>query len=484
MDHRDAERADLPALDRLDEDGVAAVHEASMDIVEHVGVKVDHERARRLFEASGADVDGNGVVTVPRDVVEDCVAAAPSEFTLHARNPEQDVSVGGDGPPVRAPGYGPATVRTYDEGRRPSRLSDYEALLKLAHSEDVVTCAGYNLCELNDVDRDRRHLTMMERALALTDKPVMGSTYGAERARECMELVGIAVDDPDLRKPYVAGLVNTAPPRSLDETMLGGLMAYAERGQPPVISSLTMAGASGPATLAASVAQANAENLMGITLAQLVNPGTPVVYGLPSSNVDVRYGSLSIGSPESALFVAVAGQLGRYYDLPTRGGGGLSDAKTVDYQSGMESMLVQALTAFSGIDFVLHAAGILESYSTISPEKFVLDCEALRYLDRFRRGFAVDRQSFAPHLLSDVEPAAHFLGEPHTEVHSEAEFYRSEVMDKRSHGGWADAGRKTAFELGRDRLASRLDEYRAPPMAPDTGRELAAYVADRGGAAD
>jgi trimethylamine--corrinoid protein Co-methyltransferase len=469
------------SLDRLDHEGCRAVHEASMRILEEFGVKLGHERARSLLTSHGASVDDDGVVTVPQDVVEDAVAAAPASFTLHARNPTNDVTVGGEGPPIRAPGYGPPNVLTYADGRRPATREDYETLLKLAQVEDVITCTGYRLCEPPAVEESRRHYEMLERALTLTDQPVMGATYGAERARACLDMVGIAVGDRDLSQPYVAGLVNTVPPRSIEREMLGGLLAYAERGQPPIVSSFTVAGASGPPTLAASLAQANAENLLAITLTQLVNPGTPVIYGAPTAAVDDEYGSLSIGTPESALFVAAAARLAAFYGLPSRAGGGLSDAKSVDHQSGFESMFVQTVTDFAGIDFVLNAAGILESYSTISPEKFVLDCEALGYLDRFREGFAVDEAHLDLDRIGDTDPAGHFVGEPGSAVGGEAGFFRSSFVDKRAHRAWAEDGEKSAFEQAHERVQRRLDAYERPALDADAERELARYVSAHGG---
>lgn len=473
MNGIDIETRAVPSLDRLDEDGVDAIHDASMRVVEDVGIQLQHERARELVETHGGSVDDDHVATIPRSVVEECVERAPGEFTLHARNPDNDVTVGGPGPAVRAPGYGSSVVYTHEDGRRDATLSDYEDLLRLAQAEDVITCTGYNVCDPVDVDGAARHYELVERSLVLTDKPVMGPTHGATHARACMDMVGIAVGDPELRDPYVAGLVNSVPPRRFDSEMLGALLAYAERGQPPIVSSFTVAGASGPTSLVATMVQANAENLVGIALAQFANPGTPVVYGVPCSTVDDRYGSLSIGSPESALFASFAGQMGRYYGVPSRGGGGLSDAKSVDYQGGFESMLVQAVTAFSDVDFVLNAAGVLESYSAISPEKFVLDCEALRYLDRFRAGFARDGETIPLDSLAATPPAGHFLDDA---PGGESTGRESAVVDKRSHADWAADGGKSAFEAGRDRVRHQLDAYERPRLDDDVEAELRAYV--------
>lgn len=462
----------VPPIDRLDEDGVGQIHEASMSLIEDHGIKISHDRALEILEDHGATIEDE-IVRLDRDIVEEAVEAAPASFTLHGRGEGPDIHVGG-GDVLRAPGYGPPNIVTFDDGRRESLLEDYEKLVKLAHLSDSVNCTGYNVCEPNDVDQSVKHLEMITRSLTLSDQPLMVSTYGADRASACLDLVGIAMDDPELSKPYVAGLINTVPPRSIDTKMVGGLLTLAEHGQAAVISSFTMAGASGPATLAGSLAQANAENLMGITLAQLVNPGTPVVYGVPSSNIDMRYGSLSIGSPESMLCATFAGQMGRYYGVPSRGGGSLSDSKTIDYQAGFESALVMAATTFAGVDFVLHSAGILESYSAISPEKFVLDTELHAYIDRFGAGFELTEDAMAMDVITETEPTQHFLGHPHTLKHAGEAFLLPEIADKRSHSDWADDGGQTSFEVAHGVVNERLDRFEKPPIAEDIEAELTA----------
>ncbi len=465
----------VPPLDRLDDAAVQAVHDASMHIVEDIGIQLPHERAQRLLTAHGARVDDDDVVRIPRTLVEEQVERAPEQFVLHARNPDNDVAVGGDAPPVRAPGYGPTHVRTID-GRRPSELDDYETLLRLAHAEDVITCAGYGLCEPTDLDAASKHYPLVRRALELTDKPIMGPIDGADRAAACMDMVGIAMTERPLDTPAVAGLVNTVPPRRIGSRMLGGLLTYADYGQPLVVSSFTMAGASAPATRPSSLALTNAENLVGITLAQVANPGTPVVYGVPTAPVDGRDGSLSIGSPESAFFAAVAGQLGRYYGLPTRSGGGLTDAKTVGHQSGAESTLLQAVTRFADVDFVLHATGILESYSTISPEKFVLDCEALRSIDRFARGFSVEDADFRLDEVAAIEPGGYFPGDGHGAGTAPPRFYQPDVHDRRAFGAWQQAGGQTPLEAGADRVAELLSQYEQPSLPAAVAADLDTYV--------
>ena len=474
----DFETQSTPFIDRLDEEGAEAIHDASMYIIEEHGIQVNHEEALEYFEDAGATIEENNIVKADRTLIEDKVEEAPESFTLHARNPENNVEIGGDDV-FRAPGYGAPNIRTFEGGRRSSTVEDYEMFMKLAQMEDPINSTGYTAAEPNDIDQEVKHIEMVRRSLEYTDMGVMVSPYGQDRTDVNLEMVGIAVDDPDLSKVYAAALINTVPPRTLDTKMTGGLIGMAKQGQVPVVSSFMQAGASGPGTMAGSIALANAENLMGVTLTQLINPGNPVVYGVPSSNIDMRYGSLSIGSPESALFSNFAGTMGRFYGIPSRGGGGLNDAKTVDYQAGFESMMVNMATAFSGVDFVLHAAGILESYSTMSPEKFVLDCETLRFIDRFQDGYTVDEEHLALDLIGEIDPDDHFLGESHTLKFAGEDFHIPELVDKRSHGDWKDDGEMTAFEIGHERVQEQLDAYSKPELDPDIQADLDRYSEEK-----
>lgn len=476
----DLETIDVPPLERLSEEGIEAIHETTVQILEEIGIRISHEGAVDLLCEHGASVteeDGDEeLVTIPRSIVEDAVEQAPSSFTLHARNPDRSVQVGDGEGPALASGYGAPNVRTFEDGTRSSTIADYETLAKLAQAEDVIDVTGYNLCEPNDVDQEVKHFEMIERSLRLTDKPIMGSTYGADRAKASLEMAGIANDDRSLSKPYVAGVINTISPRRWDKKMTGGLIEYAKYGQPTLISAAVMANASGPSPLAGSMALANAEILTGIAIAQLTNPGAPVVYGLPSSNVDVRHGTFSIGSPEGALFVSYAAQIGRYYDIPSRAGGCLTDAKTPDDQSGAESMMQLMTTMHSGIDFVLHAAGILDSYSTVSPEKYVLDAERIRYVKRFQEGYKLTEDAFALDVLEEVEAGGHFLDKRHTLEHCKTDHYMSEIYDRQSTDDWESQGEKTAFELASEKVDERLEEYERPTLPEDIAEELEEYA--------
>jgi trimethylamine--corrinoid protein Co-methyltransferase len=476
---RELETIDVPTMERLPEDGADLIHEKTLTILNDLGIRIDHEEGRELLAANGCDVDEeSGLVCFPPDIVEDCVDSAPGSFTVRGRGSQPDQTLGEDGHVVST-AAGPPNILWYDEGRRPSTMEDFEKFQKLVQMEDVITTGGNQICVPNDYEESVAYIETQKRILLLTDKLPAASCYGADRARETAEMVGMVHDDPDLEDYYLIGNANSVSPRTWDTKMSGGLLEHARMEQPVILAPAVMAAASGPATLPGAMALANAEILAGITMTQLVNEGTPVIYGLPSSNVDVRYGSFSIGSPEGALFISFAGQMARYYDVPSRAGGGLTDSKTVDDQAGSEAMLQLLMSRFSGIDYISHAAGIMDSYSTSSPEKFVLDCDRIRYLQRFEEGFTLNEESFAMDLIADTEPADHFLNERHTLTHSKENFLIPELSYRDSYDNWTNAGSQDAFERAHERVQTLLDDYEQPPVDEDIERDLERYVDEK-----
>ena len=465
-------------MDLLTEKGLEEIHRSSLTLLEDVGIKVDYEPALDLLEEHGCTVDReDNMVQFPRDLVESSIDAAPSSFTLHGRNPDETVSVS-DGKYATSPCGSAPNVLTYEDGRRPSQLEDFEVFIKLTQMSDAMTTTGYNHCEPNDVDQEVKHFRLLERTIKHSDKPLKGDTWGADRAKASIEMAGIANDDPDLSRPYIFATINSVSPRTWDTKMTGGLMEYARHGQPAILSPAVMASASGPATLAGTLALGNAEILAGNVIAQLTNDGAPIVYGLPTSNVDIRYGSFAIGSPEGALCVAFTGQMGRFYDVPSRAGGGLTDAKTPDIQAGAESMLQLYVTIQSGVNMIHHAAGMLDSYSTASPEKFLVDLDTIRYIQRFREGFEVSAETLAEDLIAEVEPGSHFLNKRHTLEHAREEFIFPDLFFRDSYDNWEDQGEKSAFEAAHDRKHELLAAYEPPELDEDIERDLDNYVED------
>jgi trimethylamine--corrinoid protein Co-methyltransferase len=473
----------LNYFEYLTEAEVRQVHAATLALLETVGVDFGCEPALALLKKAGCRLDGRRVFFPPK-LVEETVALAPAEFTLHARNPEKNVVIGGDHI-AYVPCYGPPFVADLDRGRRPSTLEDYVNFVKLGHASRAMDLTGGMMAEPNDVPLPRRNAEMMFASMRYSDKPFMGGAIGAEAARETVEMAAIlfGVSAAKLAEaPPIVSILCSRTPLGYDERMLGAVMEYAAAGMPQLISSLAIAGATAPVTMEGTLAVQNAEVLAGIVLTQLVRPGTPVIFAGSSSCTAMRYGTLSIGAPEMAVNTAATAQMARFYGIPSRGGGALTDSKLPDAQAGFESMMSQLMATLSGVHFVLHAAGILESYMVASYEKFVLDDEICGMCKRIRAGERVTPERLCFELIRDVGPGGEYLTQKHTFQNFRREIYAAVLEEKETYDGWKQKGALSIDRRANRKWKEMLAAYAEPRLDPGIERALRAYIETKYGA--
>lgn len=465
----------IPKFNVLTPDQVQQVHDQSIRILEEIGVEFSYQPALDVLKAKGQRVEGQRV-HFDRKFVEEQVAKAPAEFTLHARNPQHNLVVGGDNI-IFMPGYGSPFIHEVDGKRRNSNMADYDNFVKLSHMSTNMHMTGGIAAEPNDIPDVIRHLRMAYSSITLSDKCFMGSAAGYEKAQDNIEMAAILFGGKAVikEKPALICLINSVTPLKYDDRMLGALMAYAQSGQAMVIASLVMSGSTGPATMAGALALQNAEVLAGIALAQSLNPGTPVVYGSTSAITDMQTGSLSIGNPEGSFFTSASAQLARFYRVPSRGGGGLSDAKIVDAQAGYESMMTLLTASVTGINFVLHTAGILQYFMAMSYEKFIVDDEIAGMILRYLRGIEFSEDKFAFDVIKKVGPGGHFLTQKHTRQNHVKEFRRPQLSDRLSYDGWGKEGLDTNKRAER-KWKAMLAEYQAPALDSKVSQALQTFV--------
>jgi trimethylamine--corrinoid protein Co-methyltransferase len=263
--------------------------------------------------------------------------------------------------------------------------------------------------------------------------------------------------------------------------MLEALVAFAQARQPVVIAALMMAGSTGPISLAGVLAAQTAELLAGVTLTQLLNPGTPVVFGSTSTNIDMKSGALAIGSPELSQMISAHAQLARYYGLPSRSGGALTDASYPDAQAGFESMMALLTTVNSGVDFVLHAGGILSSYLAFSYDKLVLDDEMCGMVRRLHQGLVVEPETLAYDIIANVGPGGNYLMEMHTVKRCRKEFWKPELCDRAGLEAWTQGGQPDAVDRARARWHRLVAEHEDPPLDETIVSQLQAFMDDKMG---
>ncbi len=461
----------------LSPDDIEQIHETSMRVMEEVGVRFPHDEALAVFQAHGFRIDGNRVFLEEKQVL-DALGSVPRPFTIHALNPEKSVVVG-DGSPVFAPGYGAPFLVDYEVGKREPTIEDYEDLVRLVDVLPNQDMSGHLLVEPSDVPSGAAHLLMLKAHMLHSDKPFIGSTEGQIGAQHTMEMARILFGEEIGERPVTAGLINSLSPLGYSDEMLRALMVYADHRQPVVIAALAMAGSTGPITLAGLLAMQNAELLAGVVLTQLISPGTPAIYGSTSTNIDMKTGALAIGSPELSLMISAHAQLARYYDLPSRSGGALADASFPDAQAGLESMFSLLTTVNSGIDFVLHAGGILSSYLAFSCEKLVLDDEMCGMMRRYEQGIEVSPDTLAYDVIASVGSDGNYLMEMHTVERCRSEFWTPTVVDRTGLEEWMNAGRERAVDRAHARWQTLVAQHEDPALDEMSVRQLETFVEER-----
>src|SRR5262245_37876559 len=417
-----------------------------MRILEEIGIDFLDAEALDIWQAAGAKVDHSAQhVWIDRGLVLEAVARAPSQFTLRARNPARSVPIGGNHS-IFSVTSGTAFVSDLDNGRRTGTLADMQNLMRLIHLAPPLHVFESQVTEPQDLPVPIRHLERGQAILTLSDKPVAQAAHGRVVATDCLNMAAIVFGGHDeiKRQPVFVSVVNANSPLRYDTSMIGGIITYARGGQPIVMTPFILAGAMSPITMAAALAQQNAEALAGIALTQLVNPGVPVIYGGFTTNTDMASGGPAFGTPEGAWAFFAGAQLARHYGLPYRGSGGLNTSKVVDAQAAMETQMSLWPTILAHTNYIMHAAGWLEGGLVCSYEKFILDVEGLAMMQKLFEPVEISEATLAFDMIKEIGPGGHHFGTPHTLERYQTEFHRSGLMDRQNIGVWEEQGRQDA----------------------------------------
>ena len=477
----------IPYYEVLGEEGLALLESNADTILQEIGIDFREDpEALELFKKAGADVQGERV-RFPRGMCRTIVqSSAPKVFTQYARNPARNVVIGGANT-VFAPAYGSPFVRNLDEGRRYARIEDFRNFVKLAYMANSLHHSGGTICEPVDLPVNKRHFDMVYTHMKYSDKPYMGSVTHPDRAQDTVEMTKILFGndylDPVTGKPktFIISLINANSPMTFDATMLGALKTYARNNQATIVTPFILAGAMSPVTVAGTVAQTLAEALAGMTLAQLVNPGAPVVLGSFASSLSMQSGAPTFGSPEPALVLYTMAALARRLGVPFRSGGGLCASKIPDAQAAFESANTLIPTCLAGVNFVLHVSGWLEGGLSMGYEKFIMDADQAGMMHTLLAGVDLSENGQAMDAIREVGPGKHFLGCTHTQANFETAFYRSPLADNNSFEQWEAEGSTDMAQRANKLWKKQLAEYEAPALDPAVDEALMDYMSRRKG---
>jgi len=457
---------------------VQKIHQATMHVLENVGIEIYHEDIIALLKKHGVRTDGCKVFFTEEQVME-WVGKAPASFTLFARNAEHNMLIGGGNVNYVPAESGFPFITDYSGQERPAMMADYVDFIKLVQQIPFFHIAGGVMVTPNDLPTKEVFPTMLHSLMTHSDKCIFGGMGGPEETQRVMDMLAILFGAEELhQRPRAITIISSASPLCFTSEMLDTLISYVQNGQAVVISPAVMAGATGPVTMAGAMVVSNAESLSGVIIAQMLKEGTPVVYGSATSASDMRDGTFCIGSPESTQAIRLAKQLATFYGLPCRAGGALTDNRCHTMQTGAESMATLLVSAQSNVDFMIHSAGVLGGYRSLSFEKFLADVEMIGMVGHITKELQVDDESLALDVIQNVGPGGGYLSVKHTVKNFRKAHWQPQVSLRGSFD--SSAGDQLYQKALQDRKDSLLSSYTSPDLDPSIIKKLSGYLSEHG----
>ncbi len=468
----------LPLCEVMDGGQVEKIDTASMDILENVGVVFRDDIALEDWRKAGAKVEGE-TVFLDRGLVRDLIATIPETFTYHARNPSNNLPLGGKNA-VFVPMTGAPYLRDLDDNRRNPTLDDLAMFHKLSHMLPAMHSSAHHIVEPYDHPISHRHLRITYSSMKHSDKMFMGMTTSPKNAEDVLDMCALLFGDDYLEDhPVTTGNCNGNSPLVWDETMLGAMRAFCRRNQPVLCSPFVLGGANTPASVPATVAQLNAEALSALAYTQVIRRGCPAIYGHYLSTVSMKSGAPMAGTPEISLMNFMIGQMARFYGVPWRTSNTLGGAKTFDAQAGYESSTTLSAVLHSGANYIWHSAGWNEAGMHCSVAKFIVDAEQCAMAYRMAEGPKWGDFDAALAAVPDIGPGGHYLGHPHTQENFQTAFFMPELFDNNSIEQWVAEGSQEITARALAHARTLLSEYQEPLLPQDQDEALLDYIARR-----
>ncbi|MBN2239219.1 MAG: trimethylamine methyltransferase family protein [Dehalococcoidales bacterium] len=432
----------------LTDENMGKIHQTAMRIIEEVGFQVNSEDALKYYKDAGAEVIGDSnVIKMKAEKVMELITMAPSQVLLAGKDEKDDVILGGN--KVYA-GTGGTALYVYepDTGvKRRASLEDVRNIGKLVNALENIHL--YMLPTYpNELPVEQVDVNRFYAGLSNTTKHIMGGVYTIDGIENVIRMAEIIAGSPEAlrERPLVSMIACVMSPLKLDAHYGDLLITIAKHGIPVVCPAEPLCGATSPVTLAGNLVVQTVDSLMGVALAQLVNPGTPAIYGSVATNTDLRDLRYLAGSVEMGLLNAAGAQMAQYYKLPFYATGGMTDSKELDAQSGYESSITNLLCGLAGANFIHDGAGLMEFAMTVAYEKFVIDNEILGMVLRAVEGIKVDDDTLAFDIISQIGPGGNFVTSKHTRKYMRAEHYKPLLSDRESRENWEENGKKCTWE--------------------------------------
>lgn len=462
-----------PKLILLSDELVKQIIEEGFALLMNPGIQVHNDEALSLLADAGAEVDMESkIAKIPEKIARQALDSSPSEFYLYDLDGNQVVHYGGDSVQFD-PGSGGITILDSEtQKQRQALTEDYVKFIKLVEMLPQVDAQSTAFIT-SDVSEGIGDLYRLYLALNFMRKPIVTGAFEKETWWTMKDmLVAVVGSEKDLaEKPVAVFDACPSPPLKWSDITCQNLIDCAKNNIPAELISMPMAGANSPVTLAGAVVQHTAECLSGVIINQLANPGAPIVWGGSPATFDMRKGTTPMGAIGTWMINCAYVQIGKELNLPTHSYLGMSDAKIVDAQCGLESSSA-FMAALAGANMV-SGAGMMDYESCLSYEKLVIDAEIIGMAKRLIAGIDGRQIPIALDIMQELGHKGNFLSHPHTlRWYREELYFPSEVIDRDTLEAWEKKGSKSTWERAQDRVDSLLTQYQPSPISDEVKKEL------------
>ena len=458
----------------LTQDQVERVHDASLEILEEVGLMVRYEPARKLFAQHGCTVDTEkNIVKFPRSVVEKYRRMMPPKFTFYARDPRFDKTIPDDSPVIVTASSAPDIIDPVTGKERRAESGD---IARIAHL--INELPAYDMFSIStlaeDAPKDQFTISRLYPALKYCLKPIRTTTTDHKDTLSVMEMAYIVAggeaayrEHPFLTHHYCP----TVSPLTMDNLSTENVMYFAAEGLPVYPTIVPNAGLTSPMSMSGSLVQGNAEFLATAVLMQMVKEGTPTIYATLATVADMRSGAYTSGAIECGMMHMAFAQIARYYNVPCGGYIGLTNSKLNDAQSGYETGMSGVAGILSGMD-MFNIGGLIDALKTFDFAKAVIDDEMAQMLKRVKRGISFSEDDLAVDLIRQIGPGGSFIKPKHTSARMKTEIVMTKIADRDARSIWEKKGSKDTQVHAMDKVREIMSKNPEPLISPEVDAKL------------
>jgi len=459
-----------PYIQVLSESDRKQIYRGALEILQRTGIKIEHKEALNMLSDAGANIDDN-IAYIPPNLIEKGLSNAPETILIYDRSGNLSMRLGGRNNYFGTGSDTPKTLTLDGKDKKTTRKDVEKAGIVVDALENIDFIMSMGL--IQDEPVNVSDLYQFREMLYNTTKPIVFTSHDKRGNEDIVQMASIAVGGKEKlgQNPFIIHYIEPTTPLSHSKEAIDKLIYHAEKKIPMIYTPAPSAGATGPMTFAGTLALSVAESLGGIALAQLINPGAPVITGGVCSLLDMKTSSYLYGAPETALMHAALSEMSQFMDLPMYGTAGCSDSKIPDGQAALEAMFSITTQILSGANLI-HDIGYLESGMTSSLEQIVMSNEIIEMVKRLGRGVDTEELHQAADLIDEVGPKGNFLSQKDTVEKFKTEIWEPELIDRSNIDDWEKTGAKTMGERVNEKAQAILDKHSPKHLAKDKTAEI------------